>query len=92
MKQIFMLAAGAAFALSSCVAPKPLPEGTQKVEATYFGYYKKSGIYVLKYYTRLYDTIRVYQNIKPHFHMRDQVYLEWNCMDSLSDVKILKNR
>lgn len=96
MKKIFIYAAMAA-SMVGCVAPKPLPEGREKVEATYMGSVKSGDLWVLKfhaYHHKKRDTLYIQQRIRPRFHMRDVVYLEWNCNDSteLHDIKILKNR
>ena len=95
MKQLLIMLV---ISLVSCKTMQP-PTYQHKTEAQYVGFDKESNYYVMKFWSRKYDTSYVTQNTKPHFHYREYVILAWNCSDvsqnctvGTVNIKIFKSR
>jgi hypothetical protein len=88
MKQLLIILA---MSLFGCTVVQPT---YTRVNAQYVGYFKENNLYVMKFWAKRYDTLYVEQHIKPRFHYREYVILQWTCDSSNGrhDVKILKSR
>lgn len=86
-----------AIIMCGCKTMQP-PVYQYRVEAQYIRYEKENGIYVMRFWSKKFDTIYVTQAVKPHFRFRSYATLAWNCPDPTVkcydpvNVQIFKSR